>query len=238
VLVAGLPWAKPEPAPFVMRRSVKSFARYFVYFFAIAPALAATTIAVLIGSPRPLGGVAMLVVLSGLAVIVAADTKIELARQHAIISAWFALLLAPPAITILGLLGLPWLGIDTGVDQPASATAHFFADSFQRRLGAPLQIIAGEPRTAALVSIYAPSRPALFFDAMPERSPWIALNDIRSKGAILVWPTNDTSGTPPSDIKTRFPEIVPELPQGFDRPVQGRLPLARIGWALIRPEAR
>jgi hypothetical protein len=73
---------------------------------------------------------------------------------------------------------------------------------------------------------------------MPERSPWIALNDIRSKGAILVWPTNDTSGTPPSDIKTRFPEIVPELPQGFDRPVQGRLPLARIGWALIRPEAR
>jgi hypothetical protein len=238
VLVAGSPWAKQEPAPFVMRRPVKSFARQFIYFFAIAPALAATTTAVLIGSPRPLGGVATLVVLSGLAVIVAADEKIELPRQHAIISAWFALLLAPPAIAILGLLGLPWLGIDPGVDQPASATARFFADSFARRLGVPLQVIAGDRRTAALVSIYAPSRPALFLDAVPESSPWVTLNDIGSKGAILVWPTSDTSGTPPPDIKARFPQIVPELPQGFERPVQGRLRLVRIGWALIRPDAR
>jgi hypothetical protein len=238
VLVAGLPWSKQEPAPFVMRRPVKSFARQFVYFFATAPALAATIIAALIGSPRPLGGVATLVVFSGLAVIVAADDKIELARQRAIISAWFALLLGPPAITMVALLGLPWLGIDPGVDQPASTTARFFADSFQRRLGAPLQVIAGDPRTAAIVSIYAPSRPALFLDAVPEHSPWVTLDDIRSKGAILVWPTSDTSGTPPPDIKARFPQIVPELPQGFERPVQGRLPLARVGWALIRPEAR
>ena len=43
----------------------------------------------------------------------------------------------------------------------------------------------------------------------------------------------DIIDTPPPDIKARFPHIVPELPQGFERPVQGRLPLVRIGWALM-----
>jgi hypothetical protein len=57
------------------------------------------------------------------------------------------------------------------------------------------------------------------------------------KGAILVWPTTDTAGTPPPDIKADFPDIVPEVPRAFERTVQGRLPLLRIGWAVIRPAA-
>jgi 4-amino-4-deoxy-L-arabinose transferase-like glycosyltransferase len=237
-LVAGGPWTKHGPAPIVTRSPVGSFARQFIYFFAIAPALTATTAAILIGSPRTLGDVAPLVVMSGLAVVVAAGDKIELARQHAVIAAWFAVLLAPPAIMILGLLGLPWLGIAPAVDEPASAVGQFFGDSFERRIGAPLRIVTGNPRTAAVIAMNAPSRPSLFLDATPERSPWITPNDIRAKGAIVVWPTTDTSGTPPPEITSRFPEIVPEVPRGFERPVQGRLPLLRIGWALIRPEAR
>jgi hypothetical protein len=53
----------------------------------------------------------------------------------------------------------------------------------------------------------------------------------------VVWPTTDTAGTPPADIKQDFPDIVPEVPRAFERGVQGRLPLLRIGWALIRPQA-
>jgi hypothetical protein len=30
---------------------------------------------------------------------------------------------------------------------------------------------------------------------------------------------------------------VPEVPRAFERPVQGQLPLLRIGWAVIRPQA-
>jgi hypothetical protein len=33
----------------------------------------------------------------------------------------------------------------------------------------------------------------------------------------------------------RFPDLVAEVPHGFARPVQGRLPLIRIGWAMRRP---
>ena len=39
----------------------------------------------------------------------------------------------------------------------------------------------------------------------------------------------------PAAIKEAFPDIVPEVPRAFERSVQGRLPLLRIGWAVIRP---
>jgi hypothetical protein len=59
--------------------------------------------------------------------------------------------------------------------------------------------------------------------------------DIRAKGAVVVWLTADTNPTPPADIKARFPDLIPEVPQAFERRVQGRLPLLRLGWGVIRP---
>jgi hypothetical protein len=122
--------------------------------------------------------------------------------------------------------------------QPAQAVGRFFSESFERRTGTPLQIVTGDPRTAALVALGAASRPSVYLDATPERSPWVTRDAIRSKGAIVVWPTTDTAGAPPAAIKERFPDLVPEVPRAFERPVQGRLPLLRIGWAVIRPQTQ
>ena len=44
-------------------------------------------------------------------------------------------------------------------------------------------------------------------------------------------------GAPPPDIKERFPDIVPDQTRVFERPMSGRLPVLRYGWALIRPQA-
>ena len=91
--------------------------------------------------------------------------------------------------------------------------------------------------TVTVEAHYPPSRPSLLFIATPERSPWVTFDDVRAKGAIVVWPTTDTAGTPPEEIKQRFPGIAPEVPRVFERPLQGTLPLLRIGWAVIRPQA-
>jgi hypothetical protein len=40
---------------------------------------------------------------------------------------------------------------------------------------------------------------------------------------------------PPAGLKAHFPELVPEVPRSFPRPVQGFLPLIRLGWSVIRP---
>jgi hypothetical protein len=239
VLVAGWPWMREERSPVVVRIPVDPFARQFVYFFAIVPALAGTIAGVLIGLSGPVGGVAPLVILSALAIIIAAGDNIEISHQHVLIGAWFGLLLVPPAMAAVAVVALPWAAVDLSVNQPVAATAQFFSESFQRRVGAPLPIVAGDPRTAALVALGTPGRPSLFLDATPERSPWVTMNDIATKGAIVVWPTNDTAGTPPAAIKEHFPDLVPEaVPRAFERPVQGSLPLLRIGWALIRPRGQ
>src|SRR5207248_869619 len=109
--------------------------RQFVYFFAIVPAFTGTLLAVLIGWSGPVGGIAPLVILSGLLAVVAAGDGIRFNRQHVVIAAWFGLLIIPPIMTGTALL------------------------------------------------------------------------------------------------------IVPELTRAFARPVQGRLPVIRIGWAMIRPQA-
>jgi hypothetical protein len=235
LLVVGWPWAQREPAPVVVRVPIAPFARRFVYTFAAVPALLATIVSALAGWSEPVGGIAPLVILSGLAVIVTAGDGIELGHQQAVISAWFGLLLVPPVLAILALLVLPWLAVDLNVNKPAGTIARFFSDSFQRRIGTPLRVVAGDRRTAALIALGSSSRPSLYLDANPERSPWVTPQDVRAKGAIVVWPTTDTAGTPPPAIRQRFPDIVPETTRTFERPVAGRLPILRYGWAVIRP---
>jgi hypothetical protein len=236
-LVAGWPWPRHDPAPVIVRREVNPLARQFVYFFAVAPAFAGTLVAVLLGWAGPVGGIAPLVILSGLLVVVAAGDAIEFSRQRIVIAAWFGLLVIPPIMAVAAVVVLPWLNIDLRVTYPAEAMARFFSESFERRIGAPLRVVTGDPGIAALVALGAASRPSVYLSATPERSPWVTADTIKTKGAIVVWPTTDTAGAPPPAIKERFPDLVPEVPRAFERSVQGRLPLMRIGWALIRPQS-
>jgi hypothetical protein len=236
-LTSGWPRHPRERAPEIDRNPVDPFARTFVFVFALAPALMAVIIAFASGRLGPLGSLAPLVVLSGLAVIVAAGDKILLYRERLVSSAWLGLLVAPPVLVALSIAIFPWaLGSDLKIAQPANAEGRFYADIFQRRTGKPLAYLSGDPRVAPLVALAAPNRPHLYFAWAPERSPWVSLTEMRTQGGILVWPASDNSGTAPETLKVQFPEMVPEVPRSFPRAVQGMLPLIRIGWSMQRPQ--
>ena len=146
-----------------------------------------------------------LVVLSALAVIVAAPDRIRIVHQRLTQYAWAALLLLPPLIVALAVTLLPWtLAVDLRVAQPAAEMGRFFAENFERRTGRPLAIVTGDSHTAALVALTAPSRPSLYFLATPELSPWVTRQDIEGKGAVVVWPTTGTRGLPPASIQERL----------------------------------
>ena len=236
-LTSGWPRHPRERAPEIDRNPVDPFARTFVFIFALAPALMAVIVAFASGRLGPLGSLAPLVVLSGLAVIVAAGDKILLYRERLVSSAWLGLLVAPPVLVALSIAIFPWaLGSDLKIAQPANAEGRFYADILQRRTGKPLAYLSGDPRVAPLVALAAPSRPHLYFAWAPERSPWVSSTDMRTQGGILVWPAADNSGTAPETLKVQFPEMVPEVPRSFPRAVQGMLPLIRIGWSMQRPQ--
>jgi 4-amino-4-deoxy-L-arabinose transferase-like glycosyltransferase len=235
-LTSGWPRHPRERAPEIDRNPVEPFARTFIFFFALTPASVAIVIALVTGRLGPLDRVAPLVVLSGLAVIVAAGDKVLLYRERLVSSAWLGLLVAPPVLVALSIAIVPWtFGNDMGIAQPANAEGRYYADIYQRRTGRPLFYLAGDPRIAPLVALGAPSRPHVYFAWAPHRSPWVSPADFRTKGGILVWPAADNSGTPPETLKVQFPEMVPEVPRSFPRAVQGRLPLIRIGWSVQRP---
>jgi 4-amino-4-deoxy-L-arabinose transferase-like glycosyltransferase len=227
-----------EKVPVFVRSFTDPFGRRFVYFFAVVPALAAALLAGLSAERQTAGNLAPYLVLSGLAIVVLAGNSIPWRRPRLVATAWSLLLAAPPLGVAAAIAGLPWLGVSgTGVNRPAAAMGRFFAENFERRTGTPLSIVAGEPRTAALVALGAATRPSLYLDAAPERTPWITADDIRRKGAVVVWPNDDTRAQVPADIAARFPGLVADVPRAFERAVQGRLPLLRIGWGVIRPQA-
>ncbi len=239
-LASGWPRQRRERAPEIDRPPVEHFARLYVYFFALMPA--ATVIAIAVTSGRlwtvdSYAALAPLVLLSGLAVVVAAGDRVLLYRERMVSSAWLFLLVAPPLMVAVSIGVMPWVfAQDLRVAQPAQAEAEFFADTYQRRTGKPLAFVSGDERIAPLIALYAPGRPRVFFAWAPRRSPWVSVDDVATQGAVLVWPADNTNA-PPATLKTQFPDMVPELPRSFARTVQGRLPPVRLGWSVLRPRA-
>ena len=238
VLAGGWPRKRNERPPEIDRNPVEPFARGYVYAFALAPALVALALTLASQRLGPMNNVAPLLVLSGLAVIVAAGNRVLLYRERLASSAWIGLLVAPPVLTVLGLAFLPWIvSLDPQVAQPANREGHFFADTYQRRTGKPLQYVTGDPRVAPLIALGAASRPHVYFAWDAVRSPWATAADLRAHGGVIVWVATDRRGAPPAGLKAQFPDMVPEVPRGFARSMQGFLPLIRLGWAVIRPPA-
>lgn len=226
-----------QSAPSVVRAPIDPLARRFVYFFALAPALAGSIIAALFGFDEVAGGAGIALMLVGLAVVVAAGDLIYLRRQRMLRAVWAAAIAAPALMLLATVLVQPWIGgAEIATSLPASAMAHFFGESYERRTNRPLPAVVGDPQLAALIAL-GPARPHMLLATAPERGPWLTPAKFNEVGGVVVWRASDTAGTPPEDIARQFPGLVPEVPHSFDWLVNGRRPPLRIGWAIVRPKA-
>ncbi len=232
------PWfvRSQDEAPIIFRPPVDPLARDFVYFFAFAPAVIGCLISALFSLDHVVGGTGIVLLMSGLAVVVACGDLIHLRRQQILRTVWAAMIVAPAAGVIAATLFVPWTtASEVTTSLPATAIGRFFDDSFQRRTNRRLSAVSGDAELATLISL-SPTRPHLFLAATPERTPWFNLDKFNQTGGVVVWRASDTDGTPPPAIARLFPGLAPEVPQTFDRLVNGRQPLLRVGWAIVRPK--
>lgn len=229
---------KAEEAPIIYRPKVEPLASDFVYFFAIAPAVVGLVVSGLFGLDGIIGGSGLVLMMTGLAMVIAAGDLLQLRRQRVLRTVW-AIAVAAPALPVLATaLIMPWIGSSQAVtSMPARAISEFFDESFARRTNQPLRAVAGETELASLITLHG-ARPHLFIDARPERTPWLTPAQFNQVGGIVVWRASDTVGTPPPPIAQRFPGLVPEVPRAFDWLVNGRQALLRIGWAIVRPKGQ
>jgi dolichyl-phosphate-mannose-protein mannosyltransferase len=227
-----------DDAPVIYRPPIDPLARDFVYCFALAPALAGSVISALFGLDTLVGGTGIALMMSGLAVVVASGDVIQLRRQRLLRSVW-AIAVAAPAVLVVGaILVLPWTrGGEVATALPARDIAQFLVENYARRTNQPLRAVAGDPELAALVAL-GRGRPHLLLDATPQRTPWLSVPKFNEFGGVVVWRAADTAGTPPPELVQRFPGLVPEVPRSFEWLINGRQPLLRIGWAIVRPKGQ
>ena len=226
----------PEHAPAIYRPPVGSFARQFVVYFLLAPAVAASLLSALLGYAAIIGGDGVALLMSGLPVVIAGGDLIRIQRPHILRSLWLWIMIAPALLVVATSLVQPWIyASEIRTMLPASAMGEFFGDSYLRRTGQQLRAVAGDPQLAALIAFAAPSRPHLMPDAPRDRASSVAPAAFRDTGGLIVWRAEDTNGAPPADLTRRFPGIVPEVPRAFQRMINGRQPLMRVGWAIVRP---
>ena len=224
-------------APIIYRPPVDPLARDFVYFFAVAPALLGSFLAGLFNLDRVVGGAGVALLMSGLAVIVATGDLLFLRRQRVLRTVWAVAVVAPAVAAIATIAFLPWTGTnEVATSLPAKAIAQFFGENYERRTNQRLRAVAGDPQLASFVAM-SRGRPHLLLDATPERTPWQSVAKFNQTGGVVVWRASDTSGAPPPEIAQRFPGLVPEVPRAFEWMVNGRQPLLRVGWAIVRPKA-
>src|SRR6195256_5920432 len=95
IVNAGWFGGRPEEAPIIYRPPVDPLARDFVYCFAIAPALAGSLISGLFNLDQVAGGTGVVLLMSGLAVIVATGDLLHLRRQQVLRTIWAAVIVAP-----------------------------------------------------------------------------------------------------------------------------------------------
>jgi 4-amino-4-deoxy-L-arabinose transferase-like glycosyltransferase len=235
VLCRGYLFPSRAMPPEIVRRNFDKDGRIFVYFFALAPVLAIGLFSFI--SHRPENFIsAPLAAMSGLAIVVAAGERIRIEHQYLIGYVWAAVLITPPILVALFIAVQPWLvAADLRVNRPAHDIGVFFSDNFQRRTGNNLEIVGGDLQTATLIALAAPARPRIYHEAREDYLPVVTREQMDQKGAILVWPAADAAGRPPPEIARQFPNLVVEVPYGFTQRFQGRMPLYRIGWAMIRP---
>jgi hypothetical protein len=99
--------------------------------------------------------------------------------------------------------------------------------------GQPIAYVISSMWEGGNVAHYASSHPRVLIDGEPARAPWIDLNDLRSRGAVVLWTEGDLTVIPP-----RYRKIAADaaVQPSFLIPDRRGDAFVNVGWAILLPK--
>jgi hypothetical protein len=108
---------------------------------------------------------------------------------------------------------------------------------YQAATGQPISYVIGKMWDGGNVAHYSPGRARVLIDGKPERAPWIDLEDLKAKGAVVVFWRDDLH-TIPAEFKAIADGAVVQPPielRYLGADLRGD-PIVRVGWAILYPK--
>jgi len=115
---------------------------------------------------------------------------------------------------------------------PGGALARDITQGWHQKTGQPLAYVIGTMWDGGNVAHYSPDQPRVLVDGKPERSPWIDLDDLRKRGAVVVWTDGDVKTLPP-EYRAVAPDAQVQPPLELHYRHSSK-PMAA-GWAILPP---
>jgi type IV secretory pathway VirB2 component (pilin) len=172
----------------------------------------------------------------GLWIVLVVQRTLDTPRLRRIVGAWAAVFVALAFAFTADYTVLPLLhdryraAFFPGDKLGATLTERFHAATGDKKL----RYAVGTMWLAGNLAHYSPDQPHVLIDGLPRRSPWIDLNDLHAKGAVLVWDIGDLHQLPPA-LAAIAPGAVVGEP--FTLPARRfSAELEHVGWAILMPQ--
>ncbi len=109
---------------------------------------------------------------------------------------------------------------------------------FRTATGQPLRYVIASMKDGGNIAHYSPDRPRVLIDGDPRRAPWIDLNDLRAKGAVVVWTGEEPPYVfNPEQIPVQFAAMAADAEVGapLTLPMRWGPGEIHVGWAILKP---
>jgi len=115
---------------------------------------------------------------------------------------------------------------------PGSDLAREITDRYRAVTGRKLAYVIGTMWDGGNVAHYSPDHPRVLIDGKPERAPWIELNDLLARGAVVVWTDGGTGAVP---ITYRNVAVEAQVQPPFTLRARRGDQTVKVGWAILLP---
>jgi hypothetical protein len=227
------------PRPMAQQHfAADSFDRRIMTLIALGPGISAIALSAISGR----GAVAMwgypLWLFLGLWIVMVAAPQLTAERVNRVAIAWAFVFVVLAIAFVVNYSVLPLIDHRyRAVFYPGDKLAAALTQRFHAATGQKPRYIIGSMWDGGNLAHYSADQPQphVLIDGRPSRAPWIDINDLRAKGAMLVWTQTDAEVLPP-----QFAAIAPRAVVGkpFDLPMRRGSGTAHVGWAILTPQPK